>query len=243
MSSALTHPSTTELAECGWRTELLEQPDGTMIEVKIPLTEFEFLHPQEGYRLLNSTFHEQARSDVRDMLTRRYRNASDTAVFSDLIIKWGIPNLGNHCPDVCVVFGIKNKEQNRTAFEVVSEGVRPSLLVEVVSPRYRKADRETKVKEYSQASVQEYIIIDQRKQRSQVIEEVIGYRLLEGSYIPITPDEEGWVLCDTVGVKISLDQGQVLMEDATTGEKLLTSSQLEEKLDDTQQQLDDTLKF
>jgi Uma2 family endonuclease len=182
MTSALPQSSTPDLAECGWRIETVEQPDGTRKQVQIPLTELEFLHPQEGYYLPNSTFHDNAIADAKDLLTRRYMNEPNTAVFSDLIIKWGIPNLGNHCPDVCVVFGIHNKEQNRTEFVVQEEGVRPKLIIEVVSPRYRRVDREDKVREYARAGVEEYIIIDRRQQRGQVLEEVIGYRLEEGRY-------------------------------------------------------------
>ncbi|MBD2737557.1 Uma2 family endonuclease, partial [Nostoc paludosum FACHB-159] len=137
-----------ELAERGWRTEIVTQPDGSIDYVKIPLTSEEFLHPQEGYHLPNSTFHDDAAGDTKDMLTRRYANDSTAGVFRDLIIQWGIPNLKNHCPDTFVVFGIQNKEQNHTEFVVSEEGVRPSLIIEVVSPRYRKEDRQTKVKHY-----------------------------------------------------------------------------------------------
>jgi|GEM_PF-5620102 len=49
---------TAELAACGWRLIEQIQPDGSVDYEKIPLTEAEFLHPQEGYRLPNSTFHD-----------------------------------------------------------------------------------------------------------------------------------------------------------------------------------------
>ena len=54
---------TTELAECGWRTELVTQPDGTIATLQVPLTASEFLHPQEGYQLPNSTFHDKRVAD------------------------------------------------------------------------------------------------------------------------------------------------------------------------------------
>lgn len=76
------------------------------------------------------------------MLIRRYANDPTTAVFRDLIVKWGIVGLGDHRPDTFVVFGVRNKEQNRTEFVVTSEGVHRSLIIEVVSPRYRQENRE-----------------------------------------------------------------------------------------------------
>ncbi|MGK7873969.1 MAG: hypothetical protein AB4426_11855 [Xenococcaceae cyanobacterium] len=44
------------------------------------------------------------------MLARRYANDPNTGVFSDLLIEWDIPELKDHCPDVCLVFGLENKQ-------------------------------------------------------------------------------------------------------------------------------------
>lgn len=228
MTTTALHYSTQELAEYGWRSETLLQPDGTSVQVKVLLTSEEFLHPQEGFHLPNSTFHDQTAGDAKDMLTRRYANNSTVAVFRDLIIRWG-SELGDHCPDTCVVFGVGNKDQVRTEFLVSKEGVRPAFVVEVVSPRYRKEDREIKVKEYARAGVQEYVIFDRRRQRGQIVEEVLGYRLVDGSYLPMVPDDEGLILCATVGLWIGLQDGQVVMVDAETGEQLLTSLELEQR--------------
>lgn len=235
MTATTSQDLSNELAERGWRTEIVTQPDGSIDYVQIPLTSEEFLHPQEGYHLPNSTFHDDAAGDAKDILTRRYANDANTGVFRDLIIEWGIPNLKNHCPDTFVVFGIQNKEQNRTEFVVSEEGVHPSLIIEVVSPRYRKEDRQTKVKHYAEAGVQEYLIIDRRKQRQQVIEEVLGYRLVDGQYLPLTPDEDGRILFETVGLFIGLENGRVIMEDAQTGERLLNSLELEQRATQAEQ--------
>lgn len=216
----------TELAECGWRFEVVTQPDGTIANAQVPLTALEFLHPKEGYRLPNSTFHDNVAGDAKDMLTRRYASNPDVGVFRDLLIKWDIADLGDHCPDTFVVFGVHNKEQNRTEFMVADEGVSPAFIVEVVSPRYRQQDRETKVVEYAQAMVQEYIIVDRRTYRKQVLDEVLGYRLVGGHYQPITPDQEGRILCETVGLWIGLQDGRLIMEDAQTGQRLKTSVEL-----------------
>lgn len=226
MSTSTHRDLSTELAECGWRFEVVTQPDGTTADVQVPLTALEFLHPKEGYRLPNSTFHDNVAGDAKDMLTRRYASNPDVAVFRDLLIKWDIADLGDHCPDTFVVFGVHNKEQNRTEFIVAEEGVRPALIVEVVSSRYRKQYRETKVVQYAQAMVQEYVIVDRRTYRKQVLDEVLGYRLIGGHYQPITPDEEGRILCETVGLWISLQDGRLIMEDAQTGQRLKTSVEL-----------------
>ena len=216
---------TTDLVECGFKTEVVTQPDGTTTTIQVPLTAEEFLHPKEGYHLPNSTFHDDVAGDAKGMLTRRYATHPDVGVFRDLLIKWDIANMGDHCPDTFVAFGIRNKEQNRTEFVVSNEGVRPTLVIEVVAPRYRKADREVKVGEYAKAKVQEYIVIARRTHRRQILDEVLGYRLVGGHYQPITPDDEGRILCETVGLLISLQDGRLIME-LPTGQRLKTSVEL-----------------
>jgi Uma2 family endonuclease len=233
---------TSELAECGWRYETITLADGTTHDIQVPLTEAEYLHPQEGYYLPSSTFHGRVISDARDLLTRRYHDRADVIVFGDVVVKWDIPDLNDHCPDLCVVFGIRNKEQNRSEWVVAVEGVRPALIIEVVSPRYRKTDRETKVVHYAQAKVQEYVIVDRRRYRGQLLDEVIGYQLVADRYQPITPDDEGRILCATVGLWISFQDGQLVMEDAATGEPLLSALELAQQAAQAQQQVAEALQ-
>jgi len=213
------------LAECGWRYEEITLPDGSTDWRMVPLTEQEFLHPQEGYRLPNSTFHDRTIATIQDILTRRYQSDPSIGVFGDLVVKWDI-DLGDHCPDVFVAFGMQDSDRNRTEFWVEKEGTRPTLIVEVVSPHYRKADRETKVLHYARAGVQEYVVVDRRRYRQQLLDEVLGYRLVNGIYQPISPDDDNRILCQTVGLWFSMSDGQVAIDDAQTGERLLTAHEL-----------------
>lgn len=195
--------------------------------MRVPLTASEFLHPKVGYHLPNSTFHDRITVTTRDILTRRYANRSDVAVFRDLLVEWNRPDLGDHALDIAVVFGIQDPGRDRSRFIEAEEGGRPAFILEVVSPRYRREDREIKVVEYAQAQVQEYVIVDRRMYRGQLLDEVLGYQLVSGHYQPLTPDEEGRISCETVGLWISLRDGQLVMEDMQTGEQLKTSQQLE----------------
>ncbi|NJM27252.1 MAG: Uma2 family endonuclease [Pseudanabaena sp. RU_4_16] len=216
------------LAETGWRLELVTDEQGGEKTLYFPLTEAEFLHPQEGCHLPSNTFHENTRTEIKEILQRRYAQREDVGVFGDLIVKWGIEGLEDHCPDVCVVFGLRQKEADRSEFIVSEEGTKPVVVMEIVSPRYRKADRETKVKEYARAGVEEYIIIDRRRQRGQLLDEVLSYRLEEGSYGPIAPDEEGRIFCQALDVWIGMFEGKVMLLEGATGEPLPTPQALEQ---------------
>ena len=215
-----------DLAETGWRYAVEVQPDGTTKKIQVPLTSMEFLHPKEDFYLPNSSFHDKVVGDARDMLTSRYGQNPTVAVFCDMLIIWDLPDMNRHCPDISVIVGIRNKQQDRTSFVVASEGVRPALAIEVVSPRYRKEDKETKVEQYERAGILEYVIIDRRTKRDRVIDEVLGYRLVAGRYRPLTPEDDGRIPCETIGLWISLQNGRLVMEDMQTGERLRTSQEL-----------------
>ncbi len=209
----------------GWRYVEEVQRDGTIKNIQVPLTSMEFLYPEEGYYLPSNSFHSDVTSDVRDMLRDRYEEDPTVGVFTDLSIEWDNPDLKKHCPDLFVAFGIRNKQEYRSTFVVASEGVRPVFVLEVVSPRYRKEDKQTKVLQYEQASIGEYVIIDRRSLRGQVIDEVLGYRLVAGRYQPIIPDDDGRIPCETLGLWIGMQDGRLLLEDMETGERLLKSTE------------------
>ena len=219
-------PSLEELAECGWRYVEETLPDGRVDYSMRPLTEEEYLHPQEGDHMPTSAFHAKTIQRAYELLTRRYSDDPTVCVFTDLLIRWDIPELGDHSPDVTVIFNVARQDEGRERFDVRLEGARPSLLIEVVSGRYRAADRETKVEHYERARVQEYIILDRRQRRGQITYEALGYRLARGRYAPIAPDDQERILCRTVGLYLSLRDGELVIEDAATGERLLTSKEL-----------------
>ncbi|MBC6452471.1 MAG: Uma2 family endonuclease [Hormoscilla sp. SP5CHS1] len=212
------------MVEYGLLSPTVATSHGTNIQV--PLTPMEFLHPEEGYYLPSNSFHSDVTSDARDMLHNRYEEDPTVGVFTDMSIEWDIPDLRKHCPDLFVAFGIRNKEQYRSTFVVRNEGVRPVFVLEVVSPRYRKEDKQTKVLQYEQAEIGEYVIIDRRSRRGQEIDEVLGYRLVAGRYLPIIADDDGRIPCETIGLWIGMLDGRKVLSDMETGEQLLKSTEL-----------------
>jgi len=102
------------LAETGWRMEWVKDERGEKKLVYFALTEADFLHPKEGYHLPSNTFHGTVQRELADILQRRYAGREDVGVFGDLIIKWDTQELEEHCPDVCVVFGLDQKAEENS---------------------------------------------------------------------------------------------------------------------------------
>ena len=214
----------------GWRFESVRTANGREDLVRIPLTPEEALHPEEGYVIPVSTAHTDTTIDIRNMLRARYTSQPTMAVFHDLVFEWDHPEIGNYAPDIAVVPHVREREADRGTFNVAQEGTRPLLIIEVVSPRTRKDDRVTKVKDYARLGVQEYVYIDKRTQKGETLWEVAGFRLDEGFYLPIVPDEDGAIYCETLNIRIGLEQGQIWIEDANTGKDLLTNLQAQQAL-------------
>ena len=68
-------------------------------------------------------------------------------------IDWGVEGLPNPAPDISIIEGVNEPDRPRGVFYVSEEGVKPFFILEVVSPRYRRADVETKPEIYRKAGV------------------------------------------------------------------------------------------
>lgn len=216
---------TAEELERGWRYVRVALSDGREALQKVLLTREDYLNPQEGDFVPEDTFHSRVTHSLFDMLSRHFVKTPAMTVFADLVIRW--PGLPNAAPDIAVIPNVKEPQLRRGSFNVAQEGTQPILAIEVVSPQYRKEDREDKVRQYEEARVPVYLLFDQRPLRGQMIDEVIGYRLAAGRYRPIAPNEDGLIFAETLDLWFGLENGWPVIVVAESGERLLTSEQLE----------------
>ena len=204
-------------------------PNGDFDEKEVPLTAEDLLDPQFGDHMVQGGTHVLLVHDLFVQLLRRYRSQDDVLVCSDMKMHWGVPGLPEPAPDIAVVRGVRDKTGHRNSFDVVLEGIRPRFVLEVVSPLYpeqRRNDREKKVAIYQKLGIEEYFIVDPSTADARYRLDLIGYRLdHRGLYRPIQPDAQGRLLSETTGLWFSISESgqQVLLVDAMTGERLLTS--------------------
>src|SRR5689334_7924448 len=93
-------PADADRYRYGWRYASRTLPDATEEFTEVPLTVEDLLHPKEGDRIPENTLHNRERDYLYDVLDARSSNRPMIRVFSDCIINWGIPGLGNHSPDI-----------------------------------------------------------------------------------------------------------------------------------------------
>jgi Uma2 family endonuclease len=208
----------------------VEAPGGKRKQVEMPLTPELFLNPQVGDQMAQGRRHADTAREITGLLEHFFRSAPDVLVTFDLKHLLG-PGLPKPSPDVSVIRGVRNKEADRYSFNIRKEGVRPCLVIEVVSPlssRIRQVDLVDKVGYYSRAGIAEYLIADSRHRDRRF--RLLGYRLdAAGSYRRIEPDDQGRLLSETTGLwfQASPDGGRVLISEHPSGRPLLTRKEEE----------------
>lgn len=208
--------------------------DGELVTEFLPPTLFNLTHLKEGDQVTQSNRHLRTLAPVDDILRRKLEGTRPGAgVFSDLQITWRDRSMERSSPDVFVVFGLERPpEEFGNSFDVAREGVGPCLIFEIVSGTYkstRDKDYEFNPVHYAKAGVRELVLVEPLTRGLPEIDILVAYRLGDaGTYEEIEPDTSGRILLETVGFHIHVEQATVVLEDARTGERFLTSQQEEE---------------
>ena len=210
----------------GFRIRRSPGPNGEPVGQWIPLTADDLLDPQMGDEIPQTQAHSTSLLRLFRFLSWYYELREDVTVTFDMKMFWGIPGLKEPSPDIAVIPGAR-KIGSRESFDVVKEGVRPGLIIEVVSdlaPELRRHDYVDKVEIYQQVGIPEYLILGPPTDSTQGRLLWTGYRLgPDGHYRRIEPDREGRLLSETTGLLFGVDtDGKTLLFcDARTGERLI----------------------
>lgn len=226
----------------GWILRVVELEDGTVEERALPLTMERLLHPREGDKVTQTDFHVSLLFSVLGRLRRWLEPTPGVGVFADILFDWQRRGLKPSGPDVAVVRGLpapraEISEQIGGTFDTAVWGVRPELVIEVVSPehgRLRQKDLEKNVDVYARAGVEEYLIFNPVRIGAQVPLQLLGYHLAGGRrYSRIPPLPQGRVLSRTTGLSFWSDPDARRIEifDQATGARLLTDDEEKARAD------------
>lgn len=211
----------------------VERPDGRIEFLEIPLTPEDYLNPRFGDKWLQGRKHSDFLIQLTELLKRHFRSQPEIVVMSDVQHLFG-PGLHKPSPDVSVVRGVRDPQMIDESFDVRKEGVLPSLLIEVVSPkdaRIRKVDEVDKVRFYERMGIPEYLLIRLPRQKSGEPFRLWGYRLgPDGRYRPIEPDKQGRLLSKETGLRFGVSPAgdRIDVFEAKTGRRLRSAAEEEE---------------
>jgi hypothetical protein len=204
----------------GTRYVQRRREDGSTELVAVPLTLEDTLHPEEGDEIPVRPRHELDCHYLAGVFRSRPLGEPIARVVADLRIDWGIEGLGCPSPDIALFAGMKQDiDFERGTLEVVPSGGRCLLIVEVVSPDRRVNDVVHKVREYHQAGVPLYVIVDQEEAGPR---RLLAYRYTPERYEPVQLDERGRVFLPPLGLTMGLREGRVVCYDQASGRELLS---------------------
>ena len=170
------------------------------------------------------------------VLTSFFRHRDDVCVAADLFLYYeqGQPSACK-APDVMVVEGVMGKHPRRS-FRTWEEGVVPTVIFEITSPKTRNEDLFTKPAVYAALGVNEYFVFDPDADGLEPA--LAGYRLHDGVYHPLQVDATGRLTSQKLGLSLEAECPLLRLIDVRTGKRLLTDNELEEKFDESRRELE-----
>jgi len=197
--------------------------------VTLPLTLWDLLHPQENDKIMNGLRHSKECRYLAAVIESRLADDPHALVLQDTGVYWDVPGLPHHSPDVTVIFNVDRPRDDWPSFFVAVEGVRPELIIEVVSPLCRDNDVVTKLAEYHRAMVPWYVIVD--RVREEDWPTLRGYRYTPQRYEPVPLDGQGCLLLEPLGLKLGTRENRIVLYDRVTGEELGDYTAISEALE------------
>ncbi|NJN67827.1 MAG: Uma2 family endonuclease [Chloroflexaceae bacterium] len=174
----------------------------------------------DGQPMAETDVHRDEMVDVINTLKQFFREQPEIYVSGNLFIYYeeGNPR-ASVAPDVFVVKGVP--KGRRHIYKLWEEGRSPAMVIEITSRKTRREDQHKKRTTYAALKVREYFLYDPLAEYLRP--PLQGYRLQgEGdSYLPISPNEDGSLLSQEVGVRLKIVDHRLRLIDARRGEMLL----------------------
>ncbi len=221
---------------------VVERPDGRLELVEMPLTRELYLNPRLEDKMTQGQVHGDVLAELKELLSRHFKPHPEFTVLMD--VKHLLKPRKGPSPDISIIRGMRDPHRKRQSFSLAKEGVIPSLVMEIISPvdpRVRKWDEVDKYKLYQRVGIPEYILVEPPRPENGQRFWLKGHRLdPQGLYQPIEPDAQGCLRSETVGLLfgVSVAGNRIDVFDARTGERVLYSSELEEKADLAEEKAD-----
>jgi len=219
----------------------VERPGGGFELLEMPLTLELYLNPRLEDKMTQGELHGDLLAELKELLGRHFKPQRDVKVLMD--VKHVFSPRRGPSPDISIVRGVRNPDRKRSSFNIVKEGVVPSLVIEVISPidaRVRKMDEVDKVKLYERVGILEYVLVDPPRQDNDHRFLLKGYRLdRQRRYQRIDPDVQGRLLSETMDLLFGVSAGGERIEvfKARTGERLESPEELEERATQAEDEL------
>ncbi len=188
---------------------------------RVPLTEYDILHPQEEDFIVQDPDHITDCIYLQTVVKSRLADLPGLYVLTDVRVDLGLPGVPPIGPDIAAVVDVERSDwPTPGTLHLGGRHVRPLLMIEITSPSTREKDYDQKWRWYAEAGVPIYAIVDVSGVGDDRELTIFGYRpTADGSgYEPIPLDDGGrlW-LGDELGIWLGHAEGRVVCYEVTTG--------------------------
>jgi Uma2 family endonuclease len=206
--------------------------DGGVRIRQLPATLENLLDPRLEDQVTRSNRHLKTLVLLFDALKRYLeRLAPNLAVYSDLLLLYKRHGYRDVTPDVAVVDGLADRDSVDQSLDVIAEGAKLRLVIEVVSTDtrdMRRKDEEVNPGLFADLGVEDHVLV--YPPEDEVPMRIEARRLSSfGGYVDNPPDRRGRVFLESVGLWLWTDEesGRLALEHRESGERLLTSEEEE----------------
>ena len=177
---------------------------------------------RDGKPMAETDVHIDVLIYLREALRDYFRNEPQVYVAGNMLLYYEEGNpAACVAPDVFVVQGVAKGE--RRTYKLWEEGQPPTVVFEITSRGSRLEDLGTKRALYAMLGVQEYFLYDPLGEYLRP--PLQGYRLQQGEYERMLPRDQGQLVSQTLSLELRLQDGQLLVVNPATGERLLTPAE------------------
>jgi Uma2 family endonuclease len=181
-----------------------------------------FYPESDGKPMAETDLHRDEMNRLITTLQGAFAERMDVYVSGNLLLYYEEGNPRRSvAPDVFVVFGIL--KHRREIYKLWDEGQPPSAVIEVTSRTTRREDTERKRLLYAQLGVREYYLYDPRYPRLQYLNpQLQGIELVDGEYRRMTPDDNGALTSNVLGMRLQIVDEVLYLFDLRTGVRFLS---------------------
>ncbi|MYH81494.1 Uma2 family endonuclease [Candidatus Poribacteria bacterium] len=188
-------------------------------------TETTDLYPEsDGKPMADTDLHLYWIKRIQDMIETHF-SQNPEAYISGNIMMYDIegPMRTAVSPDILVAFGLGQKF--RRTYKVWEEGKPPDFVMEFSSKRTYRNDLDEKMAHYARMEIPEYVLYD--PDRRFLPSPLMGFRLVEGTYVEIAPDADGGIRSEILGLNFHLTEDGLAIYDPRAQKWLQTRAEQE----------------
>ncbi len=189
-------------------------------------TETADLYPEsDGKPMAETDLHIDEIFRMRQILRAYFAEMLDVYVSGNLMMYYeeGTPSKAVS-PDMLVAFGVGKKA--RRTYKIWEEGKPPDFVVEFSSKGPVQNDLDRKMKLYARLGISEYFLYD--VDRRYLPTPLMGFRLTGGEYVEISPNADGGVPSQILGLDFHLLANSFGIYNPGVGEWLQTPAEAAE---------------